>query len=418
MNGRCYNCAKSFGFFSRSHECALCRKLFCSSCTSNKVNLPERDRKKRRVCDICQKSRPQTSSKQTEGATKQADTVDKDSQPPESIRVPVPGDDRERAAEIQRKIDEKRNCQTSRDVPKHLSTEQVTVSDSSSDLQELSERLKRLKDNSSDGHVPDIDEIGERLAALKGTECGSEENSSNEVLKPQPWKSQFEQAEDLMKQVKDETALDQGKQATDEMQEKLSGEQMQTPGVEKSEGSSGAKKENEIESLMKWAQNAVDEDLEREKQEEALRGRLVALQQTGSEGNDLDQSNKMGSNAINISHAVPAGIHADSGTEDEEAAKLIQQITEEIKLDKNLEERGLDKLPSRAKSDSPFGYPPSAPSMEEFNDQLPWCCICNDDATIRCHDCDDDLYCKRCFREGHAEFSLKSHRHSRFQKAY
>lgn len=39
---------------------------------------------------------------------------------------------------------------------------------------------------------------------------------------------------------------------------------------------------------------------------------------------------------------------------------------------------------------------------EQPAEELPWCTICNEDATIRCLGCDGDLFCRPCFNEIHA----------------
>lgn len=60
---------------------------------------------------------------------------------------------------------------------------------------------------------------------------------------------------------------------------------------------------------------------------------------------------------------------------------------------------------------------PKPPTNAENLEELPWCTICNEDAKIRCVDCDDELYCKSCFREiHHDDEEYRSHRTKTYQK--
>ncbi|XP_023783916.1 abscission/NoCut checkpoint regulator isoform X2 [Cyanistes caeruleus] len=112
--------------------------------------------------------------------------------------------------------------------------------------------------------------------------------------------------------------------------------------------------------------------------------------------------------------------------EEEAIRRVLKQLTEEAALD---EASGFNIPPDQTTQPGPSqqnlckkakqkSHTPATSALaradDSDEDELPWCCICNEDATLRCHGCDGDLYCQRCFWEGHEEFDLKDHQTSRY----
>ena len=50
----------------------------------------------------------------------------------------------------------------------------------------------------------------------------------------------------------------------------------------------------------------------------------------------------------------------------------------------------------------------------EAKEELPWCHLCNDDAQLRCTDCDGDLYCRRCWKECHKSGCDSKHQFTKY----
>ena len=65
----------------------------------------------------------------------------------------------------------------------------------------------------------------------------------------------------------------------------------------------------------------------------------------------------------------------------------------------------LPGVPSFNPAKKPVNIQKSGPKSDlpkyTDEDMESWCCICNEDATVKCMGCDGDLYCQECWRDGH-----------------
>ncbi|KAB0401494.1 hypothetical protein E2I00_005622, partial [Balaenoptera physalus] len=164
--------------------------------------------------------------------------------------------------------------------------------------------------------------------------------------------------------------------------------------------------EEEKRRLLAEAAVALQEENTRQERILALAKRLAVLQ-----GRDPDRVTLQ-------DYRLPDS----DDEEDEETAiqRVLQQLTEEAALDEasgfNIPaEPTLQPQAQSCRAEPEVQAMAAGPEAEE--EELPWCCICNEDATLRCASCDGDLYCVRCFRWVQVEWkammplNLKSTRH-------
>uniref|UniRef100_A0A2K5XF68 Zinc finger FYVE-type containing 19 n=1 Tax=Mandrillus leucophaeus TaxID=9568 RepID=A0A2K5XF68_MANLE len=368
------------------YGCKNCGRAFCSGCLSFSAAVPRTGNTQQKVCKQCHEVLTRGSSA---NASKWS--------PPQNYKKRVA------ALEAKQK-------------PSTSQSQGLTRQD-----QMIAERLARLRQENKPKLVPSQEEIEARLAALKDERQGSIPSTremearlaalQGRVLPsqtPQPAhhtpdnRTQAQQTQDLLTQLAAEVAIDswKGGGPAASLQNDLN---QGGPGSTNSKKQASWSLEEEKSRLLAEAALELREENTRQERILALAKRLAVLRGQDPERVTLQD------------YRLPDS----DDDEDEETAiqRVLQQLTEEAALD---EASGFN-IPAEQASrprTQPRRTQPEAqdvdPRPEAEEEELPWCCICNEDATLRCAGCDGDLFCARCFREGHDAFELKEHHTSAY----
>ncbi|NWH22858.1 ANCHR regulator, partial [Grus americana] len=425
MASRCYGCASKFSVFKKEATlscpslvspqcgCKNCGRSFCSGCLSFSAAVPRCGSTQQKVCKQCH-------GKLTGGCfcisgfkplfsivmsfshpchRRVAAFEAKQNQLKEQRKAAAktPGqagsryqglskEDRAIAERLERLREERR--------PKSIPTQA-----------EIEARLAALKEDCR-GPVPSTQEMEDRLAVLQGRDPPSQ--APRPVPQPPDTRSLVQQTDDLLTQLSEEVAIDE--RYRPRVQPQAVGSQSLNDLNRESEDcncyANLDPKQLEEEKNKLLAEAAAELWEENTRQEKILQvaKRLAALRGEDPEKVTLETYNLPDSD--------------EEVAEEEAIRRVLKQLTEEAALD---EASGFNIPPDQTTQPGPLQQSSQTPTTtalaradDSDEDELPWCCICNEDATLRCHGCDGDLYCQRCFREGHDEFDLKDHHTSRY----
>ncbi|KAM9381358.1 abscission/NoCut checkpoint regulator [Phaethornis superciliosus] len=409
MDSRCYGCASKFSVFKKECGCKNCGRSFCSACLGFSAVVPRCGSTQQKVCKQCHGKLTGEGSQSSSAKWS----------PPENYK--------KRVAAFEARQNQLKEQQ--RTAAKPSGQECSRYKGLSKEDRAIAERLERLREERKPKSIPTQAEIEARLAALK-EDCWRPVPSTQEMedrlavlqgrdppsLAPRPvhqppdTRSLVQQTNDLLTQLSEEVAIDEHYRPR--VQPQGVGSQSLNDLNRESEdcicpADLDAKQlEEEKNKLLAEAAAELREENTRKEKILQVAKRLAALKGEDPEKVTLE------------TYTLP---DSDEEVAEEEAIhRVLQQLTEEAALD---EASGFNIPPDQTTLPGPSKENPHKKAKQKVTlattalsgadgseeDELPWCCICNEDATLRCHGCDGDLYCQRCFREGHDEFDLKDH---------
>ncbi|XP_078674151.1 abscission/NoCut checkpoint regulator-like isoform X1 [Branchiostoma floridae x Branchiostoma belcheri] len=407
MSGKCYRCATKFGLFKKEVGCPRCGFAFCSKCVGKSVVLPGQQAAK----NVCYRCYDEVTSEKTKTAAgrysppanfkkrleKHAAASDRSHTTaplpggPVQGRFPPGSKDREIAERLQRLKEDRK--------PAHIPTEQ-----------EMAARLAALK--GTDKPPPSQQDITDRLAILQGRDPAASQASSS-LLQPTQKRTDVERVDSLLNQIGEEVSLDNRTDGiTQEGAENDLGKEGPSRDMSTSSGlptNIPARSDSPTDTTptQEEVQNLISQTRAELGTEQAGRQRTQELAHRLDRLKGLD--NLTGDGACS---------KWDSDEDEAETTRrILQQALEEDKLDEKVKTSGYADLLGQKKGKVSNKAPGATKaSRQKFvadesdsDEDLPWCCICNQDAVLTCHGCDEDLYCRRCYREGHDRMDMEDH---------
>ncbi|KAI5936652.1 Abscission/NoCut checkpoint regulator [Manis javanica] len=435
MDSRCYNCAVKFTLFKKEYGCKNCGRAFCSGCLGFSAVVPRAANTRQKVCKQCHEVLTRGSS--SANASKWS--------PPQNYKKRVAAMETKQKLHTPQSQGQTRQDQVIAERLARLRQENKPKSVPSQ--AEIEARLAALRDEPQ-GSIPSTQEMEARLAALQGKVRPSQ--NPQLAHRPPDTRTQAQQAQDLLTQLAAEVAIDEswegggpgnfstwlpqgpapslslggrgpaapplGGEYKSENNEHAASRQNSLnqggPGGRSpnSKGNATWSLQEENSRLLAEAAVQLQEENTRQERILALAKRLAVLR--GQDPNRVTLQD----------YHLPDS----DDDEDEETAiqRVLQQLTEEAALDEasgfNIPAEPTLQPQAQSCRAEPEALKARAVALkpEAEEEELPWCYICNEDATLRCAGCDGDLYCVCCFRESHDAFELQEHQTSAYSSTH
>uniref|UniRef100_A0A1I8GL11 Propionyl-CoA carboxylase alpha chain, mitochondrial n=2 Tax=Macrostomum lignano TaxID=282301 RepID=A0A1I8GL11_9PLAT len=364
----CYGCGSEYSLLRREYGCDNCGFSYCSRCLQTKKPVPKLNGKLGKMCAKCLRQQAQ----------------------PPAAKQPI-----EPPANFVKRVEALEARQTG--PAKRGGGGGGGGSRAADPDREARERLERLKQRPGQAPPPSDQDLRSRLEALQGQTAETEPGSDAPAVEaPRPQLSEAEQVAALMESAQARARIDQQREREAASRDRKLAERLAAlRGVDADTADAAEASDAKAAAATAEAEGAA----------------------AGSADADAEDADALSREAAELMRSAEAEVRALQA--DPELAAHLQRRQQKQKKGKT--EAATASPASQPKpaepeqiSDSqkrPSGMPWPWPD-EDFTDDEDvsggsdserWCCICNADAEVRCPQCMGDLYCRRCFREGHSK---------------